>query len=63
MPKDVGLNSKHYLTMTIHNNRDLQKIATKNSAHIDYKDFMKKYFTKCRNMQVFDLLLYVLLTI
>ena len=43
VPKDVRLNSTHYLTMKINNNRGLQNIVTNHSADIDYKDFMKIY--------------------
>ena len=42
-PKEVRLNSTHYLLMKIHNKRELQNIATDHSADIDYKDFMKIY--------------------
>ena len=43
VPKEVRLNSAHYLIMKIHNKRELQNIATNHSADIDYKDFMKIY--------------------
>ena len=43
VPKDVRLNSTHYLIMKINNRRELQNIATNHSADIDYKDFMKIY--------------------
>ena len=43
VPKDVRLNSTHYLIMKINNKRELQNIATNHSANIDYKDFMKIY--------------------
>ena len=48
VPKDVRLNSTHYLIMKINNKRELQNIATNHSADIDYKDFIKIYrhFTK-----------------
>ena len=45
-PKEVRLNSTHYLIMKIHNKKELQHIATNYSADIDYKDFMKIY-RKC----------------
>lgn len=38
VPKDVRLNSTHYLIMKIHNKRELQN--TDHSADIDYKDFI-----------------------
>ena len=43
VPKDVTLNSTHYLIMKINNNRELQNIAINHSADIGYKDFMKIY--------------------
>ena len=42
-PKDVGLNSTHYLILKINNRIELQYIAINHSADIDYKDFMKIY--------------------
>ena len=46
VPKDVRLNSMHYLIMKINNKRELQNIAINHSADIDYKDFIKTY-RKC----------------
>ena len=43
IPKDVRLNSTHYLIMKINNNRELQNITINRSADIDYKNFMKIY--------------------
>ena len=43
VPKDVTLNSTHYLIMKINNRKELQNIAINHSADIDYKDFMKIY--------------------
>ena len=43
VPKDVRLNSTHYLVMKINNERELQNIAINHSADIDYKDFIKIY--------------------
>ena len=43
VPKDVRLNSTHYLIMKINNKRELQNIAVNHSADIDYKDFIKIY--------------------
>ena len=43
VPKDVRLNSTHYLIMKINNKRELQNIAINHSANIDYQDFMKIY--------------------
>ena len=46
VPKDVRLNSTHYLIMKINNKRELQNIAINHSANIDYNDFIKIY-RKC----------------
>ena len=43
IPKDVRLNSAHYLIMNINSRNELQNIAINHSAGIDYKDFMKIY--------------------
>ena len=43
VPKEVRLNSTHYLIMKIHNKRELQNISTNHSADIDHKDFLKIY--------------------
>ena len=43
VPKDVRLNSAHYLIMKINSRKELQNITTNHSADIDYKDFMKIY--------------------
>ena len=43
VPKDVRLNSTHYLIVKIINKRELQNIAISHSAGIDYKDIMKIY--------------------
>ena len=40
-PKDVRLNSKHYLNIKINNKRELQSILVNRSADIDYQDCMK----------------------
>ena len=42
-PKDVRLNTTHYLIMKINNKRELQNIAINHSADIDYNDFIKVY--------------------
>ena len=47
VPKDVRLNSTHYLIMKISNKRELQNIAINHSADIYYKDFVKIY-RECR---------------
>ena len=43
VPKDVRLNSTHYLIMKINNKRELQNIAINHSADIDYKNFIEIY--------------------
>lgn len=43
VPKDVRLNSIHFLIMKIHNKRELQSIDINHSADSDFKDFMKIY--------------------
>ena len=43
VPKDVRLNSTHYLLIKINNRKELQNIAINDSAVIYYKDFMKLY--------------------
>ena len=46
VPKEMRLNSTHYLIMNINKRRELQNIAINHSADTDYKDFMKIY-KKC----------------
>ena len=46
VPKDVRLNSTHYLIMKIQNKRELQNIVINHLVGIDYKDFMNIY-KKC----------------
>ena len=43
VPKDVKLNSTHYLIIKINNKRELQNIAINHSADNDYNDFIKIY--------------------
>ena len=43
VPKDVRLNSTHYLIMKINNWKELQNIVINHSADIDYKYFTKIY--------------------
>ena len=43
VPKDLRLNSTHYLIMKINNRRELQNIAINHSADVYYKDFIKIY--------------------
>ena len=43
IPKEVRLNSTHYLIFKVNNRRELQNIVFNHSADIDYKDFLKIY--------------------
>ena len=43
VPKDVRLNSTHYLIMKINNRKELQNIAINHSSDIDYEEFIKIY--------------------
>ena len=43
VPKDVRLNSTHYLIMKLNNKRELQNIAINHSPDTDYQDFIKIY--------------------
>ena len=43
VPKDVRLNSTHYILLKIHSRTELQNSAFNHSGDIDYKDFMKIY--------------------
>ena len=53
VPKDVRLNSTHYLIMKINNRKELQNIAINHSADIDYKDFVKIYRECTKNRILF----------
>ena len=53
VPKDVRLNSTHYLILKINNKKELQNIATDHSVDIDYKDFMKIYAELLKNLLIF----------
>ena len=46
VPKDVKLNSTHYLIMKINNSTELKNIAINHSAEIDYNSF-KKIYREC----------------
>ena len=46
VPKNVRLNSTHFLIMKIPNKRELQQIALNHSPDTDFKDFMNIY-KKC----------------
>ena len=43
VPKDVRLNSTHYLIMKSNNRKELHNTAINHSADIDYQDFIKIY--------------------
>ena len=43
VPKDVRLNSTHYLIMKISSTKELQNIVDNHSTDIDYQDFIKIY--------------------
>ena len=49
VPKDVRLNSTHYLIMKINNRKELQNIAINHSGDIDYKKFVRIYRECTRN--------------
>ena len=49
VPKEVRLNSTHYLITKIHNKRELKNTGINHSADIDYKVFVKIY-TICTNV-------------
>ena len=53
VPKEVGLNSTHYLIMKIHNRRELQQIVIDHSGDIDYKDFLKDLQKLCKRTLFF----------
>ena len=53
VPKDVRLNSTHYLIMKINNRKELQNIAINHSADIDYGDFMKIYRKCTKKLYIF----------
>ena len=49
VPKDVRLNSTHYLIMKINNRKELQNIAINICTDIGYKDFVRIYRECTRN--------------
>ena len=50
VPKNVRLNSTHYLVMKILNKRELQQIKFNHSSDIDFQNFMNLY-KKCHTNQ------------
>ena len=59
VPKDVRLNSTHYLIMKINNKRELHNIAINHSADINYKDFIKIYREYVKEPYSFDYRYYI----
>ena len=60
VPKDVRLNSTHYLIMKINNKRELQNITINHSADIDYQDYItiyREYTKKPYNFLAIDITL------
>ena len=43
LPKEVRLNSTHYLIMTTHNKRESQQVGINNLEDIECKDFLRIY--------------------
>ena len=43
VPKEVRLNSTHYIIMNIHHRRELQQIAIDHTADIRYQYFLETY--------------------
>ena len=43
VPKDVRLNSTHFLIMTVLSKREIQQMALNHSSDIEFKDFIKIY--------------------
>ena len=48
VPKDVRLNTTHFLIMKIPDKRELQQISINHSSNINTKDFIKIYKKKHR---------------
>ena len=55
VPKDVRLNSTHYLIMKLNNRKELQSIAINHLEDIDYKDLYKIY-RECTKEEPFNFL-------
>ena len=53
VPKDVRLNSTHYLIMKINNRKELQNIAINICANIDYNNFVRIYRECTRELYSF----------
>ena len=54
VPKEVRLNSTHYLVMNVHNKKQLQQIAINHSVDIDYRDILKIYRKCTSKLHVLD---------
>ena len=57
VPKDVGLNSTHFVIMKSSNKRELQQIALNHLSDIDFKDYIniyKKYTAELYSFLVND---------
>ena len=57
MPKDVRLNSTHFVIIKISNKREFQKIVLNHSSDIDFKDFIKIYNNVQQNHILFELMM------
>ena len=57
MPKDVRLNSTHFVIIKISNKREFQKIALNHSSDIDFKDSIKIYNNVLQNHILFELVM------
>ena len=53
VPKDVRLNSTHYLIMKINNRKELQNMTINHSADIDYNYFVRIYGECTRKLYSF----------
>ena len=53
VPKEVRLNSTHYLIMKTHNKRELQQIVINHSADIDSKNFLTIYRNRTKKLSSF----------
>ena len=60
VPKNIILNSIHYLVMKIPNKGELQQIAFIHSSDIDFQDFMNLYKKVLQNHTLFWLLILLL---
>ena len=50
VPKDVKLNTTHFVIMKIPNKRELQQTALNYSSDIDLKAFIIKLYKKCTDI-------------